>query len=88
MIEREITINNRAGIHARPAALIVQTAAKYKSKITIEKDGSRINAKSIMGIITLGAGYGAVLKLVADGEDEIDAAGALTDLFNRKFEEE
>ncbi len=88
MTERDITIRNRAGIHARPAALIVQTAAKFKSKILLEKNGSSINAKSIMGIITLGAGFGAVLKLRTDGEDEAAAADAIASLFERKFEEE
>ncbi|MCX7023213.1 MAG: HPr family phosphocarrier protein [Spirochaetes bacterium] len=88
MIEREITICNRAGIHARPAALIVQTAARFKSKIMLERAGSRINAKSIMGIITLGAGFGTVLKLITDGDDENEAASALATLFDKKFEEE
>ena len=88
MTERVVSIKNRAGIHARPAALIVQTASKFKSKIYIEKNSDRINGKSIMGIITLGAGFGVELKLIAEGADEGDAVEALAQLFDRKFEEE
>ncbi|MCX7655269.1 MAG: HPr family phosphocarrier protein [Treponemataceae bacterium] len=88
MIEQMVTIKNRAGIHARPAALLVQTANKYKSKIYIEKDNDRVNGKSIMGIITLGAGYNTNLKIIADGEDEKEALAALIHLFDSKFEEE
>ena len=88
MIEQMVTIKNRAGIHARPAALLVQTASKFKSKIFIEKDEDRINGKSIMGIITLGAGYDTKLKLIVEGEDEQDAAAALLALFDSKFEED
>lgn len=88
MVEQMVTIKNRAGIHARPAALLVQTASKFKSKIFIEKDSDRINGKSIMGIITLGAGYDTNLKLIADGEDEQEAVKALVQLFESKFEED
>lgn len=88
MIEQVVTIKNRAGIHARPAALLVQTASKYKSKIFIEKENDRINGKSIMGIITLGAGYDTSLKLIIEGEDEQEALDALVHLFESRFEEE
>jgi phosphocarrier protein HPr len=88
MMEQMVTIKNRAGIHARPAALLVQTARKFKSKIFIEKENDRINGKSIMGIITLGAGYGTELKLIAEGEDEQDALAAMLRLFELKFEED
>ncbi len=88
MIERMVTIKNRAGIHARPAALLVQTASRFKSKIYIEKESDRINGKSIMGIITLGAGYGTALKLIAEGDDENDAVEAMAYLFDSKFEED
>jgi len=88
MMEQMVTIKNRAGIHARPAALLVQTASKFKSKIFIEKENDRINGKSIMGIITLGAGYGTELKLIVEGEDEQDALAAMMRLFELKFEEE
>jgi phosphocarrier protein HPr len=88
MIERMVTIKNRAGIHARPAALLVQTASKFKSQIFIEKESDRINGKSIMGIITLGAGYDTSLKLIADGVDETEAIDAMVRLFDSKFEED
>lgn len=88
MVEREVTIRNRAGIHARPAAMIVQTASKFASKINFQKDNETVNAKSIMGIITLGAGYNTRLMILADGDDEGDAVDALTKLFENRFEEE
>ena len=88
MIERMTVIKNRAGIHARPAALIVQTASKFKSKISLQKGDDRINAKSIMGIITLGAGFDTEILIIADGEDEADAAEANDRLFKNRFEEE
>jgi len=88
MTEKEVTIKNRAGIHARPAALIVQTANKFSSKIHMIKDNEEINAKSIMGIITLGAGYNTNLKIRAEGPDEQEAVNALAELFERRFEEE
>jgi phosphocarrier protein HPr len=88
MTEKEVTIKNRAGIHARPAALIVQTANKFASKIHMIKDNEEINAKSIMGIITLGAGYNTNLRIRAEGPDEQEAVNALAELFERRFEEE
>ena len=88
MTEQKITIKNRAGIHARPAAILVETAKDFKSTIHIEKGNSRINGKSILGIITLGAGYGMELKLIAEGEDEKEAIEALVRVFESGFEEE
>jgi len=88
MTERIIKVINRAGIHARPSAILVQATKNFKSNIYIEKDSYRINAKSIMGIITLGAGYGTELKIIAEGEDEDNAVETLTKLFESKFEEE
>ena len=88
MTEQRITITNRAGIHARPAALLVQTANRFTSEIFLEKKSGRINAKSIMGIITLGATYKTEINIIADGEDEEDAVSALAQLFENKFEEE
>jgi phosphocarrier protein HPr len=74
-------------MHARPAALLVQTANRFKSNIYLEKGSERVNAKSIMGIITLGATFNSSLKLIAEGEDEEEAVRALNELFERKFEE-
>jgi phosphocarrier protein len=81
-------ICNRAGIHARPAALLVQATKDFSCNIYIEKGNNRINAKSIMGIITLGAAYGTELKIIADGEGEETAVKTLVRLFESKFEEE
>lgn len=88
MTELNVTIKNRAGIHARPAALIVQTSSKFASKIWLEKGGDRINAKSIMGIITLGASFGTPIRILAEGTDEEEAAAAIMRLFESRFEEE
>lgn len=88
MQEKTVTIKNRAGIHARPAALLVKTANNFAADIYIEKDGERINGKSIMGIITLGATYNTPLKIIADGEDEAQALAAIDRLFENKFEED
>ena len=88
MKEKEIIIKNRSGIHARPAALLVKTANEFSSRIFIEKDGERINAKSIMGILTLGATYNTVLRIIAEGNDEVKAVEAIATLFENKFEEE
>ena len=88
MVELETTIKNRAGIHARPSALIAQTAIKFASRIYLEKDGNQINAKSIMGIITLAASFGAKIKIIADGADEQEAVKAIAELFESGFNEE
>ena len=88
MTEKIVTVINRAGVHARPSALLVQTTKNFKSNIYIEKNNDRINAKSIMGIITLGASYGTELKIIAEGEDEQSAVETIVRLFESKFEEE
>ena len=87
MVSKTVTIRNRAGIHARPAALIVQTANQYQAQVFFEKDSNRINGKSIMGIITLGATYNSTLTLITDGDDETEALEAIVRLFESKFEE-
>ncbi len=87
MEERDVVIKNRAGLHARPAALLVQTANKFESHISFEKDTDRINGKSIMGIITLGASYNTKLKIIAEGADEEEAVNAIAALFENRFEE-
>lgn len=88
VVRKEITVRNRAGIHARPAALLVQLANKYTCSITLEKDHEKVNAKSIMGVIALGATYNTVLKLAADGPDAEDAALSIERLFENKFTED
>jgi phosphocarrier protein len=88
MTTKTVTIRNRAGIHARPAALIAQTANRFASEILIERDEARINAKSIMGIITMAASYNSVLTICASGTDEKEAIEAINALFENKFEED
>jgi phosphocarrier protein HPr len=87
MIERTVTIANKNGLHARPAAEIVKTAAKYKSDITLVRDDLEVNGKSIMGVMMLAAEYGSTLVLRADGPDAEAAVGALTKLIESKFGE-
>lgn len=88
MVELETTIKNRAGIHARPSAMIAQAAVKFASRIFLEKNGNSINAKSIMGIITLAASFGSKIKITAEGPDEQAAADAIKALFDAGFNEE
>jgi len=88
MIEKEITVSNKHGLHARPAALLVKIAAKFSSACTIEKNGVSINGKSIMGVMALAAEPGSVLKLQIDGSDEKEAMKAIIELFENKFEED
>ncbi|MBI5021596.1 MAG: HPr family phosphocarrier protein [Ignavibacteriales bacterium] len=87
MVELEVTIKNRAGMHTRPAAVLVKTAAKFKSDFYIYKDGMEINGKSIIGVMTLAAEQGSKLILRFDGVDEQDASKEVLDLFNRGFDE-
>ncbi|MHB1050231.1 MAG: HPr family phosphocarrier protein [Bacteroidota bacterium] len=87
MIEKEIIIKNRAGLHTRPAAALVKIAAKFKSEFIIVKDGMEINGKSIIGVMTLAAEQGSSLGLRFDGPDEEAAAAAVTELFERGFDE-
>ncbi len=87
MVEKNVIVRNRAGIHARPAALLVETANLFTCEILIEKENNSINAKSIMGVITLGATYNTELKILANGSDENEALEALSKLFENRFEE-
>jgi len=88
MIERKVTIVNRAGIHARPASVMVQAIKNLNANIYLEKGMERINAKSIMGILTLLATYGTELKVIAEGEDEEKAVEIIVHLIESKFEED
>lgn len=87
MLVREVTITNRAGLHTRPASMIVRTASRFRSEFFIQKDGYEINGKSIIGVMTLAAEQGATLTLVFDGDDEEAAAKAVTELFEQGFGE-
>jgi phosphocarrier protein len=88
MTEQTVKVTNRAGVHARPAAILVQITKNFACNIYLQKGNDRINAKSIMGVITLGAGFGTELKIIADGENEQAAIETLVRLFESKFEEE
>jgi phosphocarrier protein HPr len=87
MIEREVSIRNRAGLHTRPAASVVKLAAKFKSEFFIIKDGFEINGKSIIGVMTLAAEQGSQLILRFEGDDELLAAESIVGLFDRGFDE-
>ena len=88
MITREVTVRNRAGVHTRPASMIVRTASRFASEFFIRKDGYEINGKSIIGVMTLAAEQGSTLDLLFDGPDEAEAANALAELFEIGFHEE
>ena len=88
MVEKILTVQNRAGIHARPAAIIAQTANKFQSEVLLSHDDAEVNAKSIMGVITMAAGYNTTLTLKVEGPDESECAAALQALFDSKFEED
>ena len=85
--EREVQIVNRAGMHARPAAVFVKLAGTFTARITVEKDGLQVNGKSIMGVLMLAAEHGSHVRLAADGADAGDAVDALAELIGRGFEE-
>lgn len=88
MAERIVKVINRAGLHARPSAILAQAAQKFTSQIFFAKDNDQINGKSVMGLITLGASYGTELKISAQGDDEEAAVEALARLFETKFDEQ
>ena len=86
---RVLTVQNKMGIHARPAAMIVRISNKYSSTdVRVEKDGEEVNGKSIMSLMMLAAGKGSQIKFIADGEDSVIMLDEIEDLFNRKFDEE
>ena len=87
MVERTVQILNKNGLHARPAAEIVKLAAKYRSEITISRDGTEVNGKSIMCVMMLAAECGASILLRADGEDAEQAVDAIATLIANKFGE-
>lgn len=87
-VEARVPITNRIGIHARPARLLVQLAAHFHSKINIQCDDKSANAKSILGVLKLGAMQGKTLIIHAEGEDAQDAINALVALVHRQFDEE
>ncbi len=88
MTEATTTIENKTGIHARPASLFVQTASKFKSKVNIKAKGKTVDAKSILMIMSMGLVKGTEITISADGPDEADAVKTLKDLVDAKFNEE
>ena len=87
MITKKITILNKLGIHARPAAQFVRVASRFKSDVTVEKNEERVDGKSIMGLMMLAVGCGAEITVTADGSDESEALAALEQLIAEKFGE-
>ena len=87
MVEREVTITNKLGLHARASAKLVQVLQEFQSNAWLVHRGREVNAKSIMGVMMLAAGIGTVITLRADGADETAALDAMADLFARKFDE-
>lgn len=88
VITRELPIINKLGLHARAAAKLVKLSSSFEASIDIEKDGQRVNSKSIMGVMMLAASCGSQVTLTAEGNDETAAMNAITDLINRRFDEE
>ncbi len=87
MVIREVTINNQVGLHARPATFFIQKANEFKSSIWIEKEGRRVNAKSLLGVLSLGIVKGTTINIVADGVDEESAVEVLAELIDSGFAE-
>lgn len=87
MLSKEIVISNQVGLHARPATFFIQKANEFKSNITIERDGRSVNAKSLLGVLSLGIMRGTVIQVTANGEDEEDAIAAIETLVNNNFSE-
>ncbi len=86
MVSKTVKINNKLGLHARPSAKVVQTATRFKSEITLEKEGLEVNGKSIMGVMMLAAEMGADITVTATGEDEEDAVKAMCEVIASKFD--
>ena len=87
MVTQEVTINNEVGLHARPATFFLQKANEFKSGIWVEKDERRVNAKSLLGVLSLGITKGTTITLLADGSDEKEAVAALSELVSGNFGE-
>ena len=88
MMRQQITITNKLGLHARAAAKLVSCASHFLSDVHLERDGQRVNGKSIMGVMMLAASQGCTLEIVASGDDESEALGAIVNLINDRFGEE
>ena len=87
MFMKETMVNNQVGLHARPATFFIQKANEFKSSIWVEKEDRRVNAKSLLGVLSLGIVKGTTINLIADGPDEEAAISALVELINSEFSE-
>ncbi len=87
MISREVTIQNNVGLHARPATFFIQKANSYKASIWVEKEDRRVNAKSLLGVLSLGIVKGMTVTLIADGADEVEALDGLSELIATGFDD-
>ena len=87
MVSRSVTIKNSVGLHARPATFFIQKANSYKCSIWVEKDERKVNAKSLLGVLSLGIIGGTTVKIFADGPDETDAVEGLVELIETGFAE-
>jgi phosphocarrier protein HPr len=87
MISRDFKISNRLGLHARPSAQLTQVASRYHSEVYLAREGRRVNAKSIMGVMMLAAGFGSTISVEADGPDEESAVAAIGALIESRFGE-
>lgn len=88
MIEKKFKIKNKLGLHARPAALLAQTVAKFQSKVAIIKNGQEVDGDSILGIMMLAAEFGSEITVIVNGKDEKEAIKKIEELFAKKFDEE
>ena len=87
MISREVTITNTIGLHARPATFFIQKANSFKSSVWVQKEDRKVNAKSLLGVLSLGIAQGMTITLLADGSDEDEALAGLAELVNTGFQE-
>ena len=87
MISRDVTVTNASGLHARPATFFIQKSNTFKSSIWVEKGDRRVNAKSLLGVLSLGIAKGMTITLIADGQDEGDALDALVAMIENGFQE-
>lgn len=87
MFSKEVVVNNQVGLHARPATFFIQKANEFKCGIWVEKDERRVNAKSLLGVLSLGIVKGTSINIIADGSDEEEAVNALAELIATNFAE-
>lgn len=87
MVVKSVTITNQVGLHARPATFFIQKANEFRSSIWVEKDDRKVNAKSLLGVLSLGIVCGTTISIIADGVDEVQAVDTLAELVNSQFSE-